>query len=140
MNSAATSSFVAVIGSAAKSVRWIRISSARCSEKSIAFLSSSPSFLSMLPSCCTSSTSIRSSSCDILLSELRRKTFASSFFQREKRAFSGVKIQIRICSIGAENMAHCSAQSLAMLFGEISPKISTTTVTTTVEIEAPISP
>ena len=106
----------------------------------MAFLSSSPSFLSMLPSCCTSSTSMSSSSCDILLSELRRKTFASSFFQREKTALSGVKTQMRTCRIGAENMAQVSAQSLAMLLGEISPKISTTTVTTTVEIVAPASP
>ena len=42
--------------------------------------------------------------------------------------------------MGAENMAKRSAQSLAMLLGEISPKISTTTVTTTVEIVAPASP
>ena len=71
---------------------------------------------------------------------LVRKTFASSFFQREKTALSGVKTQMRTCRIGAENMAQVSAQSLAMLLGEISPKISTTTVTTTVEIVAPASP
>ena len=53
---------------------------------------------------------------------------------------SGVKTQMRTCRIGAENMAQVSAQSLAMLLGEISPKISTTTVTTTVEIVAPASP
>ena len=41
---------------------------------------------------------------------------------------------------GAENIVNCSAQSFAMLFGEISPKINTTTVTTTVEIVAPESP
>ena len=81
-----------------------------------------------------------SSSCDILLSDLRWKTFANSFFQSEKIAFSGVKTQIKICSIGADSIAHCSAQSFAILFGEISPKISTTTVTTTVEIVAPASP
>ena len=38
----------------------------------------------------TSSTSIRSSSCDILLSAFRRNTFASSFFQRENRKLSGL--------------------------------------------------
>ena len=94
----------------------------------------------MLPSCCTSSTSISSSSCDILLSAFRRNTFASSFFQSENRKLSGVRVQRNTCSIGAESMAKRSAQSLAMLLGEISPKISTTTVTTTVEIVAPASP
>ena len=42
--------------------------------------------------------------------------------------------------LGADSMAQDSALSFAMLFGEISPKISTTTVTTTVEIVAPASP
>ena len=42
--------------------------------------------------------------------------------------------------MGADSMAHRSAQSLAMLLGDISPKISTTTVTTTVEMVAPASP
>ena len=41
---------------------------------------------------------------------------------------------------GALNMANFSGKSLAMLFGVISPKISTKTVTTTVEIIAPTSP
>ena len=42
--------------------------------------------------------------------------------------------------MGAENIAKRSAQSFATLLGEISPKTSTTTVTTTVEIVAPASP
>ena len=37
-------------------------------------------------------------------------------------------------------MASCSGQLLAILFGDISPKISTTMVTTMVESVAPISP
>ena len=41
--------------------------------------------------------------------------------------------------IGAENIANFSGDSFAMLFGEISPKINTTTVITSVEIPAPIS-
>ena len=48
--------------------------------------------------------------------------------------------QIKNWMNGAENIVNCSAQSFAMLFGEISPKINTTTVTTTVEIVAPESP
>ena len=94
----------------------------------------------MLPSCCTSSTSIKSSSCDILLSPFRRNTFASSFFQSENRKLSGVRTKRKTCRMGAENIAKRSAQSLATLLGEISPKTSTTTVTTMVEIVAPASP
>ena len=37
-------------------------------------------------------------------------------------------------------MASCSGQLLAILFGDISPKISTTIVTTMVESVAPMSP
>ena len=106
----------------------------------MALRSSSPSLLSMLPPCWTSSTSISSSSCDILLSPFRRNAFASSLFQREKSRLSGSSTQMSTRRMGAENMAKRSAQSLAMLLGEISPKISTTTVTTTVEIVAPASP
>ena len=36
-------------------------------------------------------------------------------------------------------MANCSGDSLAILFGETSPKISTTIVVTTVDILAPAS-
>ena len=96
--------------------------------------------MSMLPSCCTSFTSISSSSGDILLSASRWNTLASSFFHRENRAFSGISSQIRHRRNGAAVMAHSSAQSLAMLLGDISPKISTTTVTTTVDNVAPMSP
>ena len=41
---------------------------------------------------------------------------------------------------GAENMANASGLSFARLLGVISPKISTTTVITTVETVAPMSP
>ena len=41
---------------------------------------------------------------------------------------------------GAENTANCSGQSLAMLLGEISPKISTAIVIIIVEYVAPASP
>ena len=140
VNSAATSSLPAVTGSAARSTRWMRMSCATCSEKPMAFFSSSPSSRSMLPSCCTSSTSISSSSWDILLAPLRRNTRLSSFFHRENSQFSGSSTQMNTRRMGADSMVHRSAQSLAMLLGEISPKISTTTVTTTVEMVAPASP
>ena len=106
----------------------------------MAFFSRSPSSLSMLPSCCTSFTSISSSSGDILLSPSRWNILASSFFHRENSAFSGISSQIRHRRNGAAVMAQFSAQSLAMLLGEISPKISTTTVTTMVDSVAPASP
>ena len=106
----------------------------------MAFFSSSPSSRSTLPSCCTSSTSISSSSWDILLAPLRRNTRLSSFFHRENSQFSGSSTQMSTRRMGADSMVHRSAQSLAMLLGEISPKISTTTVTTTVEMVAPASP
>ena len=41
---------------------------------------------------------------------------------------------------GVENIANFSGQSLAMLLGETSPKISTKIVSTMVEIVAPASP
>ena len=53
---------------------------------------------------------------------------------------SGVRAMMNTRRMGAENIAKASAQSLATLLGEISPKISTTTVITTVEIVAPTSP
>ena len=140
VNSSAASSFAAVMGSAVRSTRWMRMSSAVCSEKPMAFFSSSPSSRSILPSCCTSSTNSSSSSWDILLSPFSRNTRLSSFFHRANIAFSGVSTQMSTCRMGADSVAHFSAQSLAMLLGEISPKISTTTVTTTVEMVAPASP
>ena len=103
-------------------------------------LSSSPSFLSMLPSCCTSSTSISSSSCDILLSAFRAEHLCQQLLPERKQKIERRENEKNTCRIGAERIAKRSAQSLAMLLGEISPKISTTTVTTTVEIVAPASP
>ena len=94
----------------------------------------------MLPSCCTCVDGMAAPPCDILLSELGRELFASSFFQSENRKLSGVRTKRKTCRMGAENIAKRSAQSLATLLGEISPKTSTTTVTTMVEIVAPASP
>ena len=65
------------------------------------------------------------------------KIFESSFFHMLKRKFSGVNTTMITRRIGAENIAKRSGNSLATLFGEISPKISTTIVITTVEIVAP---
>ena len=66
-----------------------------------------------------------------------RKIRFSSFFHWEKRKFSGRRISRNTRSMGAENMAKPSACSLARLLGEISPKISTTSVSTTVEMVGP---
>lgn len=63
-----------------------------------------------------------------------------SFFHWEKRKFSGVSTQIHRRIKGALTMAKRSGASFATLLGVISPKIRTTTVTTTVEIVAPMSP
>ena len=52
----------------------------------------------------------------------------------------GVSTWISRLIKGALNMANLSGKSLATLLGVISPKISTTTVTTTVERVAPMSP
>ena len=49
----------------------------------------------------------------------------------------GFNMVTKIRKNGAENIANSSAFSLAMLFGEISPKTNTTMVITTVEMVAP---
>jgi hypothetical protein len=53
---------------------------------------------------------------------------------------TGVKIKISSRINGAANMAKLSGESLARLFGEISPKISTSTVITAVEMVTPALP
>ena len=68
-----------------------------------------------------------------------RNTRFKSRFHWVNRKFSGRRITSSTRSSGAENMAKDSAFSLAMLLGEISPKISTTRVSTTVEMEGPYS-
>ena len=54
-----------------------------------------------------------------------------------KKKLTGVRITSRTDIYGAENIAKLSGTSLAILFGMISPKVSTTTVITTVEIATP---
>ena len=61
-NTLAISSLLASLDTASISTRWVSMSSASLSVNSIAFFRSSPSLPSMLPSCWTSSTSIKSSS------------------------------------------------------------------------------
>ena len=61
----------------------------------------------------------------------------SSRFHRAKRKFSGRRIARNTRSTGAEAMAKRSGLSLAMDLGETSPKISTTTVKTTVATVGP---
>ena len=61
----------------------------------------------------------------------------STRFHWEKRKFSGVSTASSTRSSGAEAMAKASGLSLAMDLGEISPKISTVTVSTTVDTVGP---
>ena len=60
----------------------------------------------------------------------------SNFFQRPNKKFKGESKTINNRKKGVENIANRSGQSLAMLLGEISPKINTTTVTTAVDTVA----
>ena len=96
--------------------------------------------MSMLPSRWASSSSIISSSWDILESSLVFSSLEINFFHWEKMKLMGVSTWISRLIRGALNMANFSGKSLATLLGVISPKISTTTVTTTVERVAPMSP
>ena len=80
------------------------------------------------------------SSWDIFAFSSVLKKREMSFFHWEKRKFSGVSTQIHRRIKGALTMAKRSGASFATLLGVISPKIRTTTVTTTVEIVAPMSP
>ena len=66
-----------------------------------------------------------------------RMIWLRSRFHWEKRKFSGRRITSSTRSSGEAHMAKRSGDSLAMLLGEISPKISTTTVSTTVEMVGP---
>ena len=58
-------------------------------------------------------------------------------FHWENRKFSGVSTASSTRSSGAEAMAKASGLSLAMDLGDISPKISTATVSTTVDTVGP---
>ena len=57
----------------------------------------------------------------------------------ENIQFSGARRTMKTRRTGAEVIENFSADSLARLLGVISPKISTTIVTTIVDIVAPIS-
>ena len=114
-------------------------SPASCSVNSSALRSSSTSSLSMPPPSPASSTMTESSSCVMLRSPFTRKSLATSFFQSPKTQLRGISTHMNTRSSGAEKRAKLSGASLATLFGVISPKISTTTVTTTVDTEAPLS-
>ena len=79
----------------------------------------------------TSSSSVMPSSLSLW------NSLVSSFFHRPNRKFSGVSTAMNSRSRGAENMANASGDSLARLLGEISPKMSTTTVSTMVDTAGP---
>ena len=64
----------------------------------------------------------------------------SSFFHCIKSQFTGASTMRQTRKMGAENMANRSGDSLATLLGEISPKIRTKTVITTVDRVTPPSP
>ena len=138
-NTSAASSWVLSTGIPSISIRGVRISPASSSSKLNALRRRLPSSLSMLPSSCASSTIVNSSS-DVmpwLPDVLNRQD--SSFFHCPNSQLIGVRTIRSPLIIGAENIANFSGDSFAMLFGEISPKINTTTVITSVEIPAPIS-
>ena len=63
----------------------------------------------------------------------------NSFFHCANTKLSGVRIFTSTEMIGAENRANLSGDSFAILFGEISPKIRTSTVVTIVETLAPFA-
>ena len=94
----------------------------------------------MLPACSASSTMVIISSSVIFSSELSFRIFATSSFHFVNMKFTGVITTINLSRNGAEAIAKPSGISLAMLFGVISPKTSTTTVMTTVAIVAPYEP
>ena len=140
MNSSAASSFAAVMGSAVRSTRWMRMSSAVCSEKPMAFFSSSPSSRSILPSCCTSSTNSSSSSWDILLLAVQPEHAAQQFLPQGEHRVQRRQHPDEHLQNGCRQRGAFLRAVLGDALGEISPKISTTTVTTTVEMVAPASP
>ena len=67
-------------------------------------------------------------------------TLLSSFFHRENSQFSGHSITVSSLRRAADFRANFSGQSFARLFGDISPNMSTSTVTTPVEMAAPLAP
>ena len=89
------------------------------------------------PSFSASDTMVISSSSVMPWSSEGWKIMFSSRFHWENRKFSGRRTSRNTRRMGAENMAKLSACSLARLLGEISPKISTTSVNTTVETVGP---
>ena len=91
----------------------------------------------MPPSVSASSTSVSSSSSVIGLLSPVRKSKASSFFQQPNSQLIGARMTIKNLSSGAENIENFSGLSFARLFGEISPKISTTIVVAMVDTVAP---
>ena len=89
------------------------------------------------PSFSASDTMVISSSSVMPWSSEGWKIMFSSRFHWENRKFRGRRTSRNTRRMGAENMAKPSACSLARLLGEISPKISTTSVSTTVEMVGP---
>ena len=67
-------------------------------------------------------------------------TLFMTFFHRQNKLFTGFKIMQKALSNGAETMAKLSGISFAILFGEISPKISIRIVITIVDTVTPELP
>ena len=106
------------------------------SPNSIALLIRSLSSLSMSPSSSASSIMEISSSSVIPGSSDFLKILESSFCQPLKIMLKGKRIILKKLIMGAENKTNFSGEFLAIVLGEISPKISITTVSTAVETVA----
>ncbi len=102
------------------------------------FLSMALSLLSMPPSCSASSTRVKSSSSVTPRSGAGRTSLDRPFLSWVKRKFTGFSTTISTRMMGADIMAKLSAFSFAMLFGETSPKTSTTRVMTMVDTVGPL--
>ena len=124
---------------AATWIRGVRISMTVRSSNSIAARMSSPLCSSIEPPLWTSSTMVSSSSSVMAGSCLGGKNRSSSFFHCVNKALSGVSSTVSTRREGVSARATVSAFCLARHLGEISPKISTTTVITTVDSVTPAS-
>ena len=110
-----------------------------CSVNSNALCIKLLSSSSIPPSSVASSTIESNSSSVIPSASEDLKINDNNFFHKPNRKLNGVSTLTNIFKIGAENIANFSGDSFAILFGEISPKISTTIVVTAVDTLGPAS-
>ena len=128
---------VMVSGAATMSTRGVRISSTSMSLNSMAARISSLSWCSRPPSLSASSTMVMSSSSVMPSSLAGWKIFTASLLNRPKKRYRGVSTVRTTRMAGIARIQNFSGWSFAMVLGVISPKISTTTVRTMVEMAGP---